>query len=218
MYQLDTHGFEFAPCTVNIAALNALCDRFATPHSGGGQRHLLDEPAVRQALQSSPLNTLVADRLSASAFAFKATLFDKHDDANWRVSWHRDLSIPVHHQVDTNGWGPWSVKSGVQYVVPPIDVMQRVLAVRLNLDASTLNNGPLRVLPGSHQTEKMLLHAAGAGVPLLGASGDAWLMRPTLVHASSKGEIALRRRVIHLEFADFNLPGELDWHRRVPIL
>lgn len=197
--------------------LAGLRDHFSEPQSGGGQRHVLDAPAVRHALQASHLAGLVTHQLSESAFAFKATLFDKNETFNWLVSWHQDLSIPVNRKVDLEGWTQWSVKSGVHYVVPPIELMGRILAVRLNLDASTNENGPLRVLPNSHRSPTGSCDDGDTGIPLLGAAGDAWLMRPTLLHASSKARTTLRRRVLHLEFADFDLPGELDWHRRVSV-
>jgi hypothetical protein len=44
--------------------------------------------------------------------------------------------------------------------------------------------------------------------------GAAVLMRPLLWHASSKAEAPAHRRVVHLEYADVELPGELDWYER----
>jgi Phytanoyl-CoA dioxygenase (PhyH) len=48
------------------------------------------------------------------------------------------------------GWGPWSIKEGVQYAHAPAKALQRVLALRVHLDDSTSKNGPLRILPGTH--------------------------------------------------------------------
>ena len=88
--------------------------------------------------------------LDAPAIPFKATLFEKSPDANWLVSWHQDTALPMSERHDVAGWGPWSKKSGVTYAHAPARVLERVIALRVHLDDSTADNGPLRVLPGSH--------------------------------------------------------------------
>ena len=42
--------------------------------------------------------------------------------------------------------------------------------------------------------------------------GDALLMRPLLLHASSRSMSDRHRRVLHIEYAGFALPGDLTWH------
>jgi hypothetical protein len=42
-------------------------------------------------------------------------------------------------------------------------------------------------------------------------AGDALLMRPLLLHASSEASAPVHRRVIHLEYAACPLPGGLEW-------
>jgi hypothetical protein len=44
-------------------------------------------------------------------------------------------------------WGPWTTKAGVLYALAPAWALKRVLALRIHLDASTLSNGPLQVIP-----------------------------------------------------------------------
>jgi len=46
----------------------------------------------------------------------QAILFDKTPDANWKVAWHQDLTIPVEARIETAGFGPWSGKDGVPHV------------------------------------------------------------------------------------------------------
>jgi ectoine hydroxylase-related dioxygenase (phytanoyl-CoA dioxygenase family) len=82
-----------------------------------------------------------------------------------------------------------------------------VIALRIHLDDSTEANGPLRVLPGSHRdgvlSEASLdaRVAASEAVVCLARRGDALLMRPLLVHASSKATSTTTRRVLHVEYA-----------------
>ena len=88
--------------------------------------------------------------LGATAIPFKATLFEKSPDANWLVSWHQDTALPILQRRDLAGWGPWSNKCGITYAHAPGRVLEKVMALRVHLDDSTADNGPLRVLPGSH--------------------------------------------------------------------
>jgi ectoine hydroxylase-related dioxygenase (phytanoyl-CoA dioxygenase family) len=100
--------------------------------------------------------------------------------------------------------------------------MARMLAVRVHLDDSGERDGPLRVLPGSHR-EGFLKDAEILGWPKETAvtwavqRGDAILMRPLLLHASSAAAEPSSRRVIHIEFAADELPDGVEWHEGVRI-
>ena len=144
----------------------------------------------------------------------RALLFDKAPNANWSLGWHQDLKIAVARRVDVPGFGAWSVKEGVPHCRPTRQILEACLAVRIHLDCSHRENGPLRVLAGTHRDgirvapepweldrEEVVLADAGAIV----------LMRPLLFHASSKATIPTHRRVIHIEFSSARLPGGLDW-------
>ena len=98
----------------------------------------------------------------------------------------------------------------------PQTVLSRILAIRLHLDASEPDNGPLRVIPGSHEHGKLSAEQVAA-IPKAGSAvctvprGGALLMRPLLLHASSACITLKPRRVIHLEYAADDLPGGLKW-------
>ena len=49
-------------------------------------------------------------------------------------------------------------------------------------------------------------------VDCLVPAGGAVVMRPLLLHAPAAGTGPGRRRVIHLEYAAFALPGGLEWY------
>jgi Phytanoyl-CoA dioxygenase (PhyH) len=89
--------------------------------------------------------------LGDGAVPFHATLFEKTPVANWLVVWHQDTALPLLNQNERAGWGPWSLKEGVTYAHPPASALSKVLALRLHLDDSTTQNGPLRVLPGTQR-------------------------------------------------------------------
>jgi ectoine hydroxylase-related dioxygenase (phytanoyl-CoA dioxygenase family) len=79
-------------------------------------------------------------------------------------------------------------------------------ALRLHLDDSTAENGPLRVLPGTHTLGVLsddALHVLSEQVQpvdCLTAKGGVVAMRPLLVHASSKSKSDRPRRVLHIEY------------------
>lgn len=189
-------------------------------HRRGGLRQLLERvPQLQEFVRSPGVRTLVEPVLGPSARVVRAILFDKTPAANWVVPWHQDLTIAVREQLDLPGYGPWTQKDAVSHVQPPTDILQSMLALRIHLDDCGDANGALRVIPGSHTYGKLDQHsihglvASRAYLTCAVPRGGAMLMRPLLLHASSKAEVPHRRRVIHLEFAAAALPGGLRWHQ-----
>jgi ectoine hydroxylase-related dioxygenase (phytanoyl-CoA dioxygenase family) len=177
------------------------------PQVRAGMRNLLTLPFVSALAHHPKLLQAVQAVLGRNAFPFKATFFDKNPDANWLVPWHQDLTIPVDRQIEHPDWGPWSTKAGVLFVQPPTPVLEGILAVRVHLDSCLPNNGPLKVLPKTHQMGRLspaqiveLRHQIPARTCAVNA-GDVVLMRPLILHASSKSSIEGHRRVIHFEYA-----------------
>src|SRR5690348_5244898 len=75
-------------------------------------RNLLDVPAVRELADSPAIRALVAPILGPECFPARGLLFDKTPRANWKVSWHQDLSIAVEARREVAGFGPCSCKAG----------------------------------------------------------------------------------------------------------
>jgi len=176
--------------------------------SRAGARHLMSHPVVATLAAAARLRQLAAEWLGATnAVPYRATLFDKSSGANWLVSWHQDTALPVESRHESPGWGPWSEKAGIVYAHAPAAALERVVALRIHFDDSREDNGPLRVLPGSHAfgvlTSAQLQEHARRVPPttcVVGAGGVV-AMRPLLVHASSKAITARPRRVLHVEYA-----------------
>jgi len=217
--ELGRDGFALVP---NFASphiverlLGALAD--AVEEGRGGGRNLLDDPAVRGWVASAPVTALARSVLGVGATPVRAILFDKTADANWRVTWHQDVTIAVMDRVEVGGFGPWSQKEGVWHVQPPASVLERMIAIRLHLDPCGPQNGPVRVLPGSHRAGKLReseyegWRARVEERPCLAAAGDLLLMRPLLLHASSPATVPGHRRVLHVEYAAGPLPDPLRW-------
>jgi ectoine hydroxylase-related dioxygenase (phytanoyl-CoA dioxygenase family) len=218
-------GFMFIPKLVDSALCHRLADDISEDDvsplkSQGGVRHLIDSTSVLELLRHTELRQVVQTIVSPSAFAYKATLFDKHLEANWLSAWHQDTLIPVASAIDSHEWSRWSIKEGVTYAHPPKGVLERIVALRIHLDDCTADNGALRVREGSHlqgayrSTDVSSATANHLEHIITGSTGSALLMRPLLVHASSKAATPARRRVLHIEFADFDLPDSAIWVRR----
>jgi ectoine hydroxylase-related dioxygenase (phytanoyl-CoA dioxygenase family) len=175
--------------------------------SRAGARHILGNETVAQLASDSRLMTIARHVLGSEAHPFRATLFDKSPTSNWLVVWHQDTALPLRERRELPGWGPWSVKEGVVYAHAPAAALEQVLALRVHLDDSTDNNGPLRVLPGTHTMGVLTDDAVGRlateinAVDCLVTAGGVVAMQPLIVHASSKSLIEMPRRVLHIEYA-----------------
>ncbi len=185
--------------------------------------------AVRNALERLPAARLIATSEAVRSHAaehlpggeqphvVRAILFDKNSSANWKVPWHQDVTICVKERIETPGFGPWSTKAGVPHVQPPADVLARMITLRIALDDCDESNGPLLVLPGTHANgvlDRASIERAKAATQPVACTcraGDAVLIRPLALHASSAAEVPHRRRILHLEFAASPLPGRLCW-------
>jgi ectoine hydroxylase-related dioxygenase (phytanoyl-CoA dioxygenase family) len=203
--EVEEEGFSSVEAILNHQEITELLKLM--PQVRAGQRNLLTLPPVLDLARNHKLLTYVRSILGKNAFPFKATFFDKHPEANWLVPWHQDLTIPVEHQRNLPGWGPWSKKAGVLFVQPPTPVLQQILAVRVHLDRCMPNNGALKVLPKTHHLGHLSMEQVAAlrqKIPAFTCAMDAGeiiLMRPLLLHSSSKSSIEGHRRVIHFEYA-----------------
>lgn len=185
----------------------------------GGVRNLLADSAAVAALgQSGPLRALATSVLGEQCGVVRVIYFDKTPETNWRVIWHQDLTIAVQREHPTPGYGPWSQKAGVVHVQPPVDVLERMLAVRLHLDDCDTDNGPVRVIPGSHRDGRLSPNAIDewkardTAVECHARRGGVLAFRPLLLHASSQARVPRHRRVLHFEYAAADLPTGVQWH------
>ena len=185
-----------------------------------GTRRLLDIPWCNELADRLADEPRLREYLPDNALAVQCTLFAKTAESNWLVSLHQDLSIPVAERVESSECSGWSQKQGDTFVQPPISVLETVLAVRLHLDDTDERNGALCVVPGSHRLGRLSSDAATCARNARGQyvvsvpKGGAMIMRPLLLHASSKSSAALPRRVLHFVYGPPALPEGLRWPPR----
>jgi len=197
------------------------CERLVAllgPVDGAGRRNLLQKPEIEALVASAGMLELVQPYLEKKPRAVRGIYFDKTPQANWSVTWHQDLLVPVREKIQTDGFGPWSTKAGILHVQPRAHVLERMLTVRLHLDDTDETNGALRVLAGSHKRGVLAseamdeLCAREKAVSCCVPVGGALLMRPLLLHSSHKSSSDRHRRVLHIEYASGDLPNGLKWN------
>ena len=204
-------GYTIVESVLSPSECDDLTNALATDAQTRGRairRHLMSVLAVRELAAHPRLMRVAADALGGSAVPYRATLFAKSGRANWLVVWHQDTALPLAERLASDEWGPWSTKEGVLYAHAPAWALDRIVALRIHLDASTADNGPLRVIPGSHRAgvladDDVFRIARGReSVECLVGRGGVVAMRPLLIHSSSKVMVDRPRRVLHIEYAD----------------
>jgi hypothetical protein len=208
------------------AALEACADEAASLRRANGAiygaRNLLQlYPPAKRLWQRRPLTDLLATVLGSNYGLVRGLYFDKPPDGNWSLPWHRDLTIAVaDHSPPSERFKNPTRKAGVAHVEAPDEVLQRMLTLRIHLDDVTPQNGPLLVLPGTHQSRDAA-STASEPVTILARAGDVLAMRPLLSHSSivSQPGTTRHRRIIHLEFAAMRrLPDGYQWREFTPAI
>jgi len=202
-------GFAILP-GVSPLLIGRCLDLLHAPTEGGGLRHLFRHfPQLSQWLAELP--SQAAQICAEPTLLCRSILFDKTPAANWKVGWHQDVTLACAERFERPGWHNWTTKGGLPHVQPPVEVLEGMVTLRLHLDACGSNNGPLRVLPGSHLSGKLSQSEINARVASLEPidceceAGQILAMKPLLIHSSGAATRPGRRRVVHLEFC----PGRL---------
>jgi ectoine hydroxylase-related dioxygenase (phytanoyl-CoA dioxygenase family) len=214
-FDLNRDGFAIFPNCMDHDTVGRLRADFSETRSP--DRNILSLPLVRAVATSRSVREIVEKILGPECFAVRGIFFNKTRQANWKVMWHQDLTIAVREQHPVIGFGPWTTKAEIWHVQPPSEIMSVMLAIRLDLDESDCDKGPLRVIPATHRrgrfsaTEISAL-AKNNRVTCTVPEGGALVMHRLLLHASSAYLVDKPRRVIHLEFAAQELSHALSWY------
>jgi Phytanoyl-CoA dioxygenase (PhyH) len=216
-YQTKKPGFRIAEDVLSAEECEALISNLSNAKVSKGRagaRHLMGVPEVARLARDTRLLDIARCELRTKPFPFRVTLFEKSGKANWLVVWHQDTALPLRARFDAPGWGPWSEKAGVPYAHAPASALSRIVALRVHLDASTTDNGSLRIVPHSHvlgilSDEEIGSVAKEHGfVECLVPKGGILTMSPLIIHSSSKARVDAPRRVLHIEYADSQSLGQ----------
>lgn len=183
------------------------------------RQFLKEIPEVKDLIFNENIKTIIKEIFGDNYFTVKSIYFDKPEKSNWYVAYHQDLTISVDKKLQLENFGPWTTKQNQFAVQPPLNILENVYTIRIHLDDTDENNGALKVVPTSHakgiyrpetidwkvETEKI------CNVK----KGGIMIMKPLLLHGSNRTTNGKKRRVIHIELSDMELPAELNWSERM---
>lgn len=185
------------------------------------RQFLKEVPQIRPLIFNTRLKNLVSGLFGDDYYSVKSIYFDKPGNSNWFVSYHQDLTISVDKKADIQNFGPWTVKQNQFAVQPPVSLLENIYTIRIHLDNTNENNGALKVIPKSHlkkiyrpeSIDWNVEDEITCNVP----QGGVMIMKPLLMHSSSRTIDNNSRRVIHIEFSNAELPYELNWAEKIAI-
>ncbi|MFB0872560.1 MULTISPECIES: phytanoyl-CoA dioxygenase family protein [unclassified Sphingobium] len=218
LLKLVPHGAQHIPAALDRPNLAVIETALAPLPADQPGLRLASLPALAAMLSASgAIGRHAAAHLGPQAKAVRAILFDKNAATNWALGWHQDRTIAVRARIETPGFGPWTIKSGICHVAPPQSLLDRMLTLRVHLDPVDPGNAPLLIAPGSHRHGRIAESAVAAMVARCGTraclaeSGDIWLYATPILHASDAATNPRRRRVLQLDYSADTLPAVLEW-------
>lgn len=186
------------------------------------RQFLKEIPAIYYLIFNDQLKACIENMTGSDFFVVKSIYFDKPASSNWFVSYHQDLTISVDKKKDLENFGPWTVKQDQFAVQPPIEILENIITIRIHLDNTDEHNGALRVIPKSHLNKicrpETIDNIKQTTSTCYVNSGSIMFMKPLLLHSSGRTVNNKRRRVIHIEFSNFELPNALKWSERLEIV
>ncbi len=183
------------------------------------RQFLKEVPESHQFIFNDNIRKIINEIFGNNYFVVKSIYFDKPEKSNWYVSYHQDLTISVDKKSDLKGFGPWTTKQNQFAVQPPIDYLKNIFTIRIHLDDTDENNGALKVVPNSHSKEIYRPETIDWNVETEEIcsvnKGGIMIMKPLILHGSNRTTNNQKRRVIHIEFSDMELPEEINWSERL---
>ena len=230
--EIDTEGFIIIDAIYNENEIEKLISiiESVTENKAGKTTFRKSEDlfAIRQFHKEIPealdsifnqnLKNIIKSNFGEDYFITKSIYFDKPEKSNWFVAYHQDLTISVNRKIEVESFENWTTKQNQFAVQPPKDILEKNFTIRIHIDKTTKDNGALKVINNSHskgiyRVENMDFKNEKETICEV-EKGGIMIMKPLLFHASNKTTSNQRRRVIHIEFSNQELPNELDWSER----
>lgn len=185
-------------------------------------RQILKEiPEINPIIFNENLRNLIHEFIGNDYFIVKSIHFDKPETSNWYVAYHQDLTISVDKKVELENFNFWTKKQNQFAVQPPIEILENIVTIRIHLDETNEQNGALKVIPKSNSKKiyrpETIDWSTEKEVSCNVEKGGVMLMKPLLLHASGRTTNNQKRRVIHIELSNFNLPNEINWSEKMEI-
>ena len=183
------------------------------------RQFLKEIPDVKEFIFNDNVNEIIKEIFGEEYFVVKSIYFDKPEKSNWYVAYHQDLTISVDKKVQLDNFGPWTTKQNQFAVQPPLEILENIFTIRIHLDDTDENNGALKVIPTSHskgiyRPETIDWNVESENICNV-EKGGLMIMKPLLLHGSNRTTNGKKRRVIHVEFSNKELPEVLNWSERI---
>ena len=183
------------------------------------RQFLREIPTVIDLIFTENLKSVMKEIIGEDFFVVKSIYFDKPETSNWYVPYHQDLTISVDKKMEIKNFELWTTKQNQFAVQPPIEFLENITTIRIHLDDTDENNGALRVVPKSHlkkiyRPETIDWNKETETICRV-KKGGIMLMKPLTLHSSKRTTNNKKRRVIHIEFSNRELPNELKWAERI---
>lgn len=183
------------------------------------RQFLKEIPEIKDLIFNDNIKEVVKNIFGEKYFVVKSIYFDKPETSNWYVAYHQDLTISVDKKLELSGFGPWTTKQNQFAVQPPLNILENIYTIRIHLDDTDENNGALKVIPTSHSKGIYRPETIDWTVETEEIcnveKGGIMLMKPLTLHGSNRTTNGKKRRVIHIEFSDRELPEVLQWAERM---
>ena len=183
------------------------------------RQFLKELPEIKDLIFNDSIKRVIKEIFGGKYFVVKSIYFDKPETSNWYVAYHQDLTISVDKKLELQGFGPWTTKQNQFAVQPPLNILENIYTLRIHLDDTDENNGALKVVPKSHSKGIYRPETIDWNVETeeIGnvEKGGIMIMKPLTLHGSNRTTNGRKRRVIHIEFSDIELPEVLQWSERM---
>ncbi|MCX2575379.1 phytanoyl-CoA dioxygenase family protein [Pedobacter sandarakinus] len=228
--EIAENGFSIIPDIYSNEEVNEILQSIEqADHNRETFRKSEDVFAIRQFFKEVPatialvfnenLKTTIKQLFGDDYFVVKSIYFDKPETSNWYVPYHQDLTISVDKKVALDQFGPWTTKQNQFAVQPPIEIMENIYTIRIHLDETDENNGALRVIPKSHLKKiyrpETIDWTREKETICKVKKGGIMIMKPLILHTSGRTTNNKKRRVIHIEFTNKELPTPINWAERI---
>jgi len=218
---LNEEGYQLIDGLIKSKDITSIQQELKTlelsPNKGGIRNAEKKLSSVRKFIETDRLLNGARFYLKDKVKIVRVLLFNKSAENNWLVSWHQDKTVAVSNRFIADGWQNWTIKDGIHHVQPPIEILAQMLTFRIHLDDTDQKNGCLKVIPKSHLsgllkhsqiTEYVVLHSI---VNCEAKAGSTLIMKPLILHSSSKAISNHSRQILHIEFSSYKLPKGISW-------
>lgn len=183
------------------------------------RQFLKEIPEIPDLIFNENIKKIITEIFGEKYVVVKSIYFDKPEKSNWYVAYHQDLTISVDRKASLPGFGPWTTKQNQFAVQPPLEILENIFTIRIHMDDTDEYNGALKVIPKSHAKgicrPENIDWSIETETSCKVEKGGIMIMKPLLLHGSNRTTNGKKRRVIHIEFSDRQLPEELNWSEKL---